>query len=471
MNILEVATPDLLRIAKELFSDRCVVAITPAAGDSRWVEKTAWNIARAAASTGRRTALIDLDLDDPRLHSQAREPKDTGIVDAFLFGASLQHVASQEETPNLHFIGVGTPPGEPEEVWANDRWQRLFRGFKKEEAILLLFLPPAALECVALAPDLILAVAPRGFDATGPDAPQLRSAIDRGVPMAVVTDGPEPAPTNQSADPDDRVAQSEQPVEATDRRSGLPRKVVLSVFGVVVAATIAVLVLLQSNRGTVPDTPEPMPEAPLPAGFEDSTPQTAEPLVEADAVPQAHTDSVVDTQEAEELTDRSTTAPEIDSLRYSIQVAAWGQLSQARDHVAQFFSAGVAATITAVPRDSSRLWYRVFVGATTDYGAASDLRQSLRVDGLIGSTRGVLLETPLALLLETHPDTLSGREAARGLRESGIPAYIVSMPDGTAQVLLGAFESPDQADLIISVLPEAGRNLSRTLVSRVGIAR
>ena len=121
MNVSAVASPELHGIAKDLFSDHCVVAITPVAGDSEWIDIIAWTIARAAASTGRRTALIDLSLDDPRLHKQAAHAKDTGIVDAFLFGASLQHVASKEEDANLHFIGVGTPPLEPEEVWASDR--------------------------------------------------------------------------------------------------------------------------------------------------------------------------------------------------------------------------------------------------------------------------------------------------------------------------------------------------------------
>ena len=471
MSVLAVASPELHGIAKDLFSDHCVVAITPVAGEFEWAENVAWTIARAAASTGRRTALIDLSLDDPRLHKQAAHAKDTGIVDAFLFGASLQHVASKEEDANLHFIGVGTPPLEPEEVWASDRWQRLFRGFKKEEALLLLFMPTEALDALTLPPDLIVALAPSGFDSGGPRAPQLRSAIDRGIPLAVVTDGPDPAPETPAVDSESRVAPVEEPTDATRRASSLPRKILLSLLGVAIAATVAIAILRQSNGNAVQLQNEPAPDSILTEISADSPPRAATPALEPEVAAEEGPDSAISEQEADELPALQAPSIEAESLPYSIQVAAWGQRSQALEHVAQFYGAGTAATITAVPRDSARVWYRVVVGAVSDYSAAAELRERLRADGLIGSTRGVLIETPLSLLLETLPDTVSAGEAVRGLRESGIPAYIVSMPDGTAQVLLGAFESPDQADLINSVLPEVGRNLSRTLVSRVGIAR
>ena len=116
MKVQEFALPDFSGSAASLFADRWVIAITSLAEDSDWATAAAWSVARAAAETGRRTALIDLCLDEPKLHTQATRPLDTGIVDAFLFGASLQHVASQDENPNLHFIGVGTPTAEADEV-------------------------------------------------------------------------------------------------------------------------------------------------------------------------------------------------------------------------------------------------------------------------------------------------------------------------------------------------------------------
>ena len=440
MSGLEFELPDLSGAATSLFSDRCTIAITSESGDCDWAVRATWSIARAASTTGRRIALVDLDLENPRLHTQMSDPKDIGIVDAFLFGASLQHVASRVESPNLHFIGVGTPPTDPEEVWASDRWQRLSRGFEKEGALLLLFLPPAGLEFLPFTPDLILAVSPRGFGPEGPKSPQIRSAIDRGVPVAVVTDSPSPAQAVETADSGEDTTHPEPLSDAGSGRSGLPLKILLSMFGVAVIAVAAVSMLSRSDE----EIPLVLPT--------DSAPRTAEPLVE-------------------HLHDRPAPPRTADPLPYSIQVAAWARLSQAQDHVTRFQRAGLEATISVVPRDSSRVWYRVLVGAVPDYDSAGELRRRLREDGLIGPTRGVLLKTPYALLVATHADMSSGEAAVRGFRESGVPAYIVSLPDGSVQVLVGAFESPGQVELIDSVFPRAGHDPSMILVSRVGIAR
>jgi hypothetical protein len=46
---------------------------------------------------------------------------------------------------------------------------------------------------------------------------------------------------------------------------------------------------------------------------------------------------------------------------------------------------------------------------------------------------------------------------------------MLSQPDGSALLLTGAFETPDQAQLTDSVLPASEE--SRTVVSRSGVAR
>ncbi len=442
MNVQEYTLPEIQEIAESLFADRSVIAVTPTGGDSDWASSAAWSIARAAAATGRRTALIDLYVDDPRLQALAYDPQDTGIVDAFLFGASLQHVASQDENPNLHFIGVGTPSADTEGVLTNKRWQRLSRGFSKEEAVLVLFLPTASLDLLSLEPDLILAVSPTGFGPSGPQEPQIRSAIDRGMTVCVIKDQPEVIPSEQSpgTGPGSRIEMDW-------------RRLLLIVVSVAGTAAVAGAILVMSGR----DSPQDAMEAPV------------APVDTADTRLESAPDT--EPQDEESLPVVPTPAGPVDTLAYSIQVAAWSQLSEAFGHFAELTGAGVSATISAVPRDSARAWYRVFVGAVPDQTAARELRSRLRADGIIGSVRGVLANTPYAYLLATRPDSLSGQRAAEGLREIGIPAYIVSMPDGSVQVLVGAFESPDQTELADSVIPEAGRGLSKVLVTRVGIAR
>jgi hypothetical protein len=56
---------------------------------------------------------------------------------------------------------------------------------------------------------------------------------------------------------------------------------------------------------------------------------------------------------------------------------------------------------------------------------------------------------------------------ALGLRERGVPAYIVGAADGTARVYAGAFDLPEQARDIDSLLSAAG--VTGSLVRRMGI--
>ncbi len=537
----EIRIPDLPRIARSLFTSHCIVAITPAAGDYEWAADAAWKMARAATTTGRRTALVDLNLENPILHNQAAKPLDTGIVDAFVFGASLQHVASHEENPNFHFIGVGSAPADPIEVWSSARWLRLAKGFEKEEAILLLYIPPAALEHLPFTPDLLIAASPRGFGPDGPKSHDVRAIVERGVPFVVLREGPEHAPVPQ----DQAVGISggpPEPASSSPRRGASPlRRILLPVIGVLVTVMVTASILLlsrgegyqsESRRTSPPDALDTSPEsrtpvappledsiAPSPEGGRagpvsqdalsrvDSTATDSAAVMEADVPPHAASDSVqldeTETPLQDSLTphhetpmvadsstlteagepavqdvaespgpqDAPTTPENPDSLFYSVQVAAWPSLSQAVDHIGRFFRAGLPATIAAVPRDTERVWYRVLVGAVSDASAADSLRRRLRNAGLVGRTRVILAKTPYAFLLATHQDMDSARAATTGLRESGIPAYIVSMPNGSARVLVGAFDSPNQAELVDSVLPLGGRDLSRILVSRVGIAR
>jgi cell division septation protein DedD len=467
MSVREYAIPELPGVASSLFSDCYVVAITPATGNTQWAAEAVWRIARAAAATGRSTALIDLNLENPSLHTLAKHPRDTGIVDAFLFGASLQHVASPDEDPNLHFIGVGTPPTEVEDVWASSRWQRLSRGFGQEEALLLLFLPPEALEALSLAPDLIIAVTPSGFGPRGPRSPHIRSAIDRGVPLAVVSEPPEPALGNQTPNSEEGIHRVRHSTVTAVRAPRLKRKGIWPVVGVAVAAVVTASFLLISRREASLSPFNPASDAgdPPVISRSDSTPQGAETVTASDepASPAP--------EEAAGLPAAPTPSPPADTLGYSIQVAAWSQLSRALAHFTELTQAGVSTTISAVSRGSDGVWFRVIAGAVADRSAAETLLQRLRSDGTIDETGGFLVNTPFAFLLETHPDARSGEQALRGLRESGIPAYIVSMSDGSVQVLVGAFESHDQAEMADSAFPEAGRDLSRVLVTRVGIAR
>jgi cell division septation protein DedD len=80
--------------------------------------------------------------------------------------------------------------------------------------------------------------------------------------------------------------------------------------------------------------------------------------------------------------------------------------------------------------------------------------------------QGTILRTPLAYALGAFPSARDARKAAEGLRERGIPAYIVPEADGTARMLLGAFEVPEQAHTADSLLTALG--VRGVLITRIG---
>jgi hypothetical protein len=84
---------------------------------------------------------MDLALDDPSLHEVLDLPNGEGVSDAFLFGASVQHIAKPALNNTIFFAPAGATLGDPEEILGHPRWNDLAGGFSEADATLLLFLP------------------------------------------------------------------------------------------------------------------------------------------------------------------------------------------------------------------------------------------------------------------------------------------------------------------------------------------
>ncbi|MFB3113183.1 MAG: hypothetical protein ACE10G_14225 [Gemmatimonadales bacterium] len=147
-------------------ADNTVVALIPATEDYEWAAARAWLVAREATRGKPRVALVDLSLNMPVLDHGAVRLGEEGIVDALLYDTSLTRIAQPQDEPGLHYLGVGTPTDKPQEVWGHPRWSRLAAGFRSQGAVLLLFLPPAAIRHASLRPDGIIILAPGGFSAS-----------------------------------------------------------------------------------------------------------------------------------------------------------------------------------------------------------------------------------------------------------------------------------------------------------------
>lgn len=165
-----------------------VLAATPFARGDSWAGRAAVLLARKWAEEGLRIFLMDLGLEDPSLHALLNLPNGEGVSEAFVFGASVQHIAKPALDNAIFFASAGTPTGDPEEVLSHPRWNDLAGGFSEADATLLLFLPteiPGAGKILSRATDIVF-LAGRGENRDlhlGPAAIKVVTALGPlGVP-------------------------------------------------------------------------------------------------------------------------------------------------------------------------------------------------------------------------------------------------------------------------------------------------
>jgi hypothetical protein len=145
-----------------------------------------------------------------------------------------------------------------------------------------------------------------------------------------------------------------------------------------------------------------------------------------------------------------------------VQLAAYGTLEKALVLADRVAADDLPAFVTPVALESRRgapVWYRVLAGAFATRDSAAAARAALWERGTAPKGQGDLLRAPYSFALREggHPDSL---------RAQGIP----TVRWGAAGALLvGAFETPEQAALTETQLKEAG--LRATLVTRMGTPR
>lgn len=433
-----LAIGDLPNAVPTLVADHAVVVLA-AEGDLPLAAHLAWAVARAAAA-GRRVALVDLSLDDHALDAPAANPSAEGVVDVFEHAASLSHVAREQAVPGLFYIGAGTPVTNARAIYSSARWQRLARGFAQEGALLLLFAPPEAYRALSFAPDAVMVVGRGGGDGVGParpdwtDVPVLGCVTARpstvGVPPAAPATSAAPLAGRRVSGPTPMFTPHRTPA----RRRGMTPLVWVGA-GVALLAVAGYFFLRPSHteRSLIPP----------PVGFEDSASAAAPPT-------------------------RAFTPPPAagDTLYYSVQVAAFNALPAAMQYADHLAARAGLVTVTPVSLGQQGVWYRVVVGALASPDAADSARRALWRDGLVDRPQGTILRTPNAYLLNTYPSRAAAEDAARGVRDQGLPAYIVAEANGAFRLMLGAFEAPEQATAADSLLRALGSR--PTLVTRIG---
>ena len=450
-----------------------LVALVPATADLEAAAVMAWNLARSTAATGRRVALVDCHVDEPRLHATAGDDNRDGIVDVFEYGASLSSIARQQPEPNLYFVPAGTFAPDPAVMAANPRWRRLSAGFRHEDAVMLLFLPADCLGTLASVLDGIVALAPDGAEAGLASTPEIEATAEAGVPLLATltdTDDFEAAPEPVPAEPDrapaptpEAVAAAVEPVLELEplppepepappepepaapepapgevrplpflRQLGAPRaawRVRAAVYGSVTLLAAAVLVVTYRRELGLGDFG-------LKALGTGGSPDSAPPMSILPAF-------------------RGLMPHAVDTLPFGVQVSAWTSLVFALDAGDALEGQGFAQMIAPI-RLGSRLWYRVFAGPVATQDAADSLLGAVRGAGLDRPRTAVPVLVPLSLALRRVATVVAARSERGRLRAAGIPAFILGQADGTYRLYAGAYGTPEQAAYLDSLITSAG---------------
>lgn len=385
-----------------------LLALVPMTGDSRWAANAAWSVARAAAQRGRRVALVDLGIDHPELHTAVGLPLGAGIVDAFQSGDELTAVA--REVDGVFFLAAGSPTAAPDFVLAHPRWNKLHAGFRAEDALLLVYVPSASLSRLGASPDGVIVLAPEGVSLESPASSGLLAAQAQGVTLlGVVRDRWTPIAAPQL--PGGHIPAPRDWEVRPRRRRGLVTAAVVS-MGLIGAGAWVVF------------TGQPPESVPTPAVVHEPARTPAAPA----RVP--------------------------DTLAWTVQLAAYGTLDNALAHADRLARERVTAFISPVEATRA-VWYRVLVGAYPTRDSAAAARTHLWTENLARRGEGELLRAPYSLALAAGGDLDS-------LRRLGVPVIRVR---GGGRLLVGAFESPEQAALAHAQLDRAG--VAASLIARL----
>jgi hypothetical protein len=495
--------------------------------DRAWVADAAIALATGWNATGRRTVLADLSIEDPVLHERVGVPNLDGVVDLFLYGASLARSARPVPGRGFLLITAGTYTPEPEAIFRHTRWAKIVDGFREAQASLLLFVPldaPGLPALGAWSGDVILlgdredgelfdslVPAPFGIRAwLTPPAREPFRVAEGSVRPAPYGAAPQPAspPPPQPAVPPAPGERFPQPEPAGFQpwmgppRDASPRgpeplpsahdaphasAAALPVPEPVWDDTVAEADGKPRKRRSIPKKRRVSPLVLvllvlafmalaagaavvfLPDLLKGIPGRAARPAGEAPRVPARRPQAVAAASPA------GTPRP------YAVVVKAFqgDQAYDAARRLADQVRSSVPGTEAyVVPEDiGGVVYYRVFAGALADTAQAAALRDELVRKKLadpesVGGSADLIQLRPLAFELGGFDSKEAAERRAQALRVGGIDAYPAAVPqtDGSERWALyaGAFSDSAQAAPLKKTL-ESSR-LPAQLVRRVGRA-
>lgn len=385
-------------------------------------------------ATKRRVAVGDLFAESPPIQALVRSEDPHGIVDSFLYGVSLTKIAQPvPDAGQLFVMPSGTEPPIYEEILPNHRWQRLAAGFREVGALLILAAPANAphIEDLVAATDGAILVG-HGVPAKLPVVRVISSVREtpaKGFEMPALP----------------------PPRRWTRKRVGIIAGVVLTLALAGIAGWLAMRPLASTMHriGPKPDTTKGAaaiasairPDTAVVASGGDSVTALTPPLV-ANAEDSAA------------------------AAAYSVELMAANTQAGAIMKVQKDGQKLPAATFSPILDSQGSQWYKVVAGASVERTAAESLLVSLRRQKLLDSTTGSVVRLPFAFLIDSELPPAAVPELISVNREHGIPAYALRQENGRSWLLVGAFESVEQAQLYAETLRTSG--LRPVLVYRKG---
>ncbi|MET0397906.1 MAG: hypothetical protein ABW277_13830 [Longimicrobiaceae bacterium] len=493
-----------------------VVLLVDAAEDRAWAADAAVALATGWARAGRRVVLADLHLQDALVHERLGEPNLDGVVDVFLYGASLSRTARPVPGRGFYLISAGTYTEDPDAVLRHARWPRIAAGFADAQATLLLFVPAASAGLASLAewasaavllgePDAArLPAGLRVHAAAAPPglAPAPVPAAGPAVPEEIP--GEPPAPT-AGPDEDATLVQAEEPpppetevIPWTDPYQEREDRLLGEYADGIPASTLPAGAV-KTREADLRDPPPAMAaERVIVAPKRNWLPALLLVLLGAVVVYAAA--YIVNRRDpgffawilgggaARPAADSASAAPAAAApapapaaagvaLPYSVQAKAFASLRAARQMLE-----GDSARLSGVPLYVSPelvgnvLYYKVMAGTLPDTAQASRLQQQLVYARLVEASdaqegTGSLVQfTPLAFDLGEFPDRAAARAHADSLLRRQVPAYAVPLPGPGGgerwRVYGGAFRDSVSAEGMRRILSD--RRIDARLVERVG---
>jgi hypothetical protein len=439
-----VYTPGVDPLPLDLSSGATVVLLLAGQVDRDWAARTAIELCTGWAAAENRVVLADMHVEDPVLHEMLGVRNMEGMVDIFLYGASISRSARPVDGRGFHLLTAGTYEVDTESIYRNARWAKLVAGFREANASLVVFAPAdaAGLEAISsLVEQTILLGAPSSGRLPFADDGRAAAATMLVPPGYSV---PAPALVVRDAGPEhEELRLPPQPV----RRESRTRR------GAFMALAFVLLVLLLAAAGFALARYRPDLVPWLTAGERTGAATAGSVPAVAPVVRRAG-----------------------ETVPFAVLVRSYASLGAAQQQVQAEQRRFTDTPFYISPEDDSGvLYYKVYAGLLRDTASAERLRERLLQSGAVDSedtlgTLSLIHRAHLSFDLGEYRTRDSAQVASDSLGAREIPTYAVPMPyeDGSRrwQLYGGAYRDSATADAMRRRLTAAG--LAPRLVLRVG---